>query len=71
LSSTYFERLSVHPQEDFDMKVHGISFVIHISSLVDGRMCLIIILPSARLLVWMHGKKIIKLRVQVFLRMNT
>jgi len=47
---------------------------IHISSLVDGRMCLMLrfyVLPSTRLLIWVHERKTIELNVQIFLRMNT
>jgi len=54
VSSTCFERPSVHPQEDlymqFDMK--------HI-------------LPSTRLLIWMHKRNTLKIHVQVFMTMNT
>jgi len=42
---------------------------IHISSLVAGRIKHI--LPSTKLLIWMHEKNTIKLHVQVFLSMNT
>ena len=54
VSSTCFEHPSVHPQEDLHMQFYGISLCIHISSLIDGRMCLQHILPSIRLLIWMH-----------------
>jgi len=40
LSSTYFEKPSVHPQEDLNMQFYGILLCIRISSLVDVRMCL-------------------------------
>jgi hypothetical protein len=49
---------------------------IRISSLVDVGICLVLalikhILPSTRLLIWLHERNTIKLHVQVFLRMNT
>jgi len=47
---------------------------IDINSLVYDRMCLILrscILPSTRVLIWMHERNTIKLHVQVFLKMNT
>jgi len=31
----------------------------------------VFILPSTRLLIWMHERNAIKLHIQVFLRMNT
>jgi len=42
--STRFEHPSVHPQEDLQVLFYGIFSCIHISSLVDGRMSLILIL---------------------------
>jgi hypothetical protein len=42
LSSTCFEQPSVQLQEDLYMQFYGISSRIHISSMVDGRKCLII-----------------------------
>jgi len=44
---------------------------IHVSSLVDSRMCLIHILLSTRLLTWMYERNTIRQHVQVLLRMNT
>jgi hypothetical protein len=74
VSSTCFEHPSVHPQEDLYVQFYGISFMHPLSNLVDGRMCLMSIkhiLPSTRLLIWMHERNTIKLHVQFFLRMNT
>jgi len=39
VSSTCFEHPSVHPQEDFYIQFYIIFSCIHISSLVDFRMC--------------------------------
>jgi len=57
VSSTCFEHPNVYSQEDLYMQFYGIS--------------LMHILPSTRLLVWMHERSTIKLHIQVFLRMNT
>jgi hypothetical protein len=61
-----FEHPNVHPQEDCTCSFVVFLSCIHISSLVDGRMCLIHIL-----LIWMHETNTTKQRVQVFLRTNT
>jgi len=37
------EHLDVHPQEDLYMQFYGIFSYIHISSLFDGRMCLVLL----------------------------
>jgi len=51
----------------------GAHTILHVSRIrVNLRMCLCIqhILPSTRLLTWMHERNIIKLHVQAFLRME-
>jgi hypothetical protein len=67
VSSTCSEYSSVHRQANL-YRYSTWRFVlfiswIHISSLVDGRMYL--------MLIWMHERNTIKLHVQVFLRINT
>jgi hypothetical protein len=57
VSSTLFEHASVHPLKDLYMQFYGIAFK-HI-------------LSATRLLIWMHERNIIKLHVQILLRMNT
>jgi hypothetical protein len=60
VSSTCFEHPSVHPQEDSTCSFMVFLSCIHIN-----------ILPLMRLLIWTHERNIIKLHVQVVLRMNT
>jgi len=42
MSLTRFEHPIVHPQDDLYMQFYVFLSCIHISSLVDGRMCLIL-----------------------------
>ena len=74
MSSTCFEHPSVHPQEDLYMHLYDISSIYPCKQ--SGR-CLYQlssmkhILPSGRLLTWMHERNTIKQHVLLFLRMNT
>jgi len=72
VSLTCFEHPSVHPQEDLYIQFYGIS-VMHPYKQQSGQWQDVLqhILPSTRLLIWMHDRNTIKLHVQVFLRMNT
>ena len=58
VSSTCFEHPSVHPQEDLYIQFYSRWQDVHI-------------LPSTKLLIWMHERNVIKLHVQDFPRMNT
>jgi len=73
VSSTYFEHPSYHAHEDLYMQFCVISFMHPYKQ--SGRWQDVLdikhILPSTRLLIWMHERNIIKLHVQVFLRLNT
>jgi len=46
-------------------------YVIRTNKMFTGRWQGVDILPSTRLLIWMHEGNIIEVHVQVFLRMNT
>ena len=72
LHSTCSEHPNIHLHEELYMPLYDISFMHPYKQF--GRwqdVCIKHILPSTRLLEWLHERNTIKLHVHVFLRMNT